>query len=129
MNAESLTKALGGRWSGSSGVADNFDYSFRSILRTCSCLPMIDVPTLASEQRSQYLVKLRPAIKQLQDFRETIQHSDEENEPARRMKSRPARWEDAASRAVSATEIDFDSAIETVNAAEDADLPLGFGRD
>jgi len=29
----------------------------------------------------------------------------------------------------SITAIDFDSAIETVNEAEDADLPLGFGRD
>ena len=29
----------------------------------------------------------------------------------------------------SITEIDFDSAIETVHEAEDADLPLGFGRD
>jgi hypothetical protein len=27
------------------------------------------------------------------------------------------------------TAIDFDSAIETVNEAEDADLPLGLGRD
>ena len=33
----------------------------------------------------------------------------------------------AASRKASA--IDFNSAIETVSAAEDADLPLGFGRD
>ena len=87
----------------------------------------------------------------------------EANERARRMKSRPARWSDAASRAITAleelqemqseyqdwmatlpdnlresavaeklesiTEIDFDGAIETVSAAEDADLPLGFGRD
>ena len=79
------------------------------------------------------------------------------------MKSRPARWSDAASNANTAlaemqemqseyqdwldtlpdnlrestvaekleiiTEIDFDSAIETVSEAEDADLPLGFGRD
>ena len=83
--------------------------------------------------------------------------------PSRRMKSRPARWSDAASRAMTAleelqemqseyqdwmdtlpdnlresavaeklesiTEIDFGGAIETVSAAEDADLPLGFGRD
>ncbi len=27
------------------------------------------------------------------------------------------------------TEIDFDSAIETAGEANDADLPLGFGRD
>ena len=87
----------------------------------------------------------------------------EANEPARRMKSRPARWADAASHAVPAleemqemqseyqdwldtlpdnlresavaekleiiTEIDFDSAIETAGEANDADLPLGFGRD
>ena len=79
------------------------------------------------------------------------------------MKSRPARWSDAASNAITAleemqemqfeyqdwldnlpdnlresevaekleiiTEIDFDSAIETVGEANDADLPLGFGRD
>ena len=83
--------------------------------------------------------------------------------PSRRMKSRPARWADAASQAITAleelqemqsefsdwletlpdnlresavaeklesvTEIDFDSAIETVREAEEADLPLGFGRD
>ncbi len=85
------------------------------------------------------------------------------NKPARRMKSRPARWSDAASNGITALEemqemqfeyhdlldnlpdnlresevaekleiitgIDFDSAIETVGEANDADLPLGFGRD
>ena len=83
--------------------------------------------------------------------------------PSRRMKSRPARWSEAASHAITALEelqeiqseyeywmeslpdnlresavaeklesvtgIDFASAIETVSEAEDADLPLGFGRD
>ena len=34
-----------------------------------------------------------------------------------------------AEKLASVTEIDFDSAIETVSEAEDADLPLGFGRD
>ena len=101
--------------------------------------------------------------KHIQESVETIQNSHEENEPARRPKSRVARWSDAASRAVAAleelqdiqseyqdwdeglpdnlresavaeklasvTEIDIESAIETVSEAEDADLPLGFGRD
>ncbi len=34
-----------------------------------------------------------------------------------------------AEKLASVTEIDFDSAIEAVSEAEDADLPLGFGRD
>ena len=101
--------------------------------------------------------------KHIQKSIESIQHAHDESEPARRMKSRPARWADAASHAITAleelqniqseyqdwidtlpdnlresavaeklesiTEIDFDSAIETVSAAEDADFPLGFGRD
>ena len=84
--------------------ANNFDYSFQSILRTCSVVPVIDVPNLDSEQRSQYLARLQPAIEQLQNFKEAIQGSHEENEPARRQASRPARWADAASRAITALE-------------------------
>ena len=142
---------------------DDFDHAIRAISNVFSCLPNIDVPNLDSDQRSLALADLRNAGKRIQESIETIEHSDEENEPARRMKSRPARWADAASSAVTAleelqemqsefedwkeglpdnlresavaekldsiTEIDFDSAIETVHEAEDADLPLGFRRD
>ncbi len=142
---------------------DNFDHAIRAISTVCSCLPKIDVPNLDSKRRSLAVADLRNAGEHIQDSIEIIQHSHEEDEPARRMKSRPARWSDAASRAVTAleemqemqseyqewleglpdnlresavaekleiiTEIDFDSAIETVSEAEDADLPLGFGRD
>jgi hypothetical protein len=138
---------------------DNFDHAIQTISNTCSCIPMIDVPDLDSKRRSRALADLRNAAKHIEEF----VHAHEENEPARRMKSRPARWSDAASQATTAlgelqdiqseyqdwtevlpenlrestiaeklesiTAIDFDSAIETVNEAEDADLPLGFGRD
>ena len=142
---------------------DGFDHAIQTISNICSCLPQIDVPNLDSKRRSLALAALRNAGNHFQGFIETIQNSHEENEPARRPKSRVARWSDAASRAVAAleelqdiqseyqdwdeglpdnlregavaeklasvTEIDFESAIETVSEAEDADLPLGFGRD
>ncbi len=142
---------------------DNFDHSIRCISKICSCSPQINVPSLDSKRQSLAVAVLRDAGKHIQESIEIIQHSDEENEPARRKASRPARWSDATSRAVTAleemqemqseyqewldtlpdnlqesavaeklasvTEIDFDSAIETVSEAEDADLPLGFGRD